>query len=437
MILTFILSLVVQIIVLVSMIYFQPPNYMWWCTVLALTSILTVAALYWMIIWPLRMLTLGADLLLGQDFGSRLRTTGYGEVDRLAQMYNEMMDHLHRERLAVRETNRYLDRLIESAPMGVINFDTEDRLVMANQAALLMLGVTSDEELKGLHPDSLPGRLGRMIAELEPGESRTLDARPDEGDDNIYKVSRFSFVDYGFPRTAIHIEKLTEVVRITERQAYNKLIRVMAHEINNSMGAVTSTFDLLSETPELMADEDLASLVDSCNHRCRSLCNFIDRYASVARLPRPELMSMDMSLLLERCAPVLRHTAMSTCAGADVKIYAEGAIMTDIDPVQMEQVLVNLVKNSAESIARKTENKGKIIIAADPKERTLTVIDDGVGIDEDTAAKLFTPFFTTKRQSSLGGTGLTLTAEILRAHGFRFSLKTSSEDGLTRFRIML
>ena len=238
--------LLVQLVALVTVALLAPADALKWCVWLGASSFLTALVAWWIAVRPMRTLAAGADLLRGQDFGSRLRRTGIGEADRLAAMFNDMMERLHRERLNVRETNRYLDLLVESSPVGIVNFDADGLLVSANPAAVRIFGVSGAEELSGLPSDSLPGRVGRAVASLKPGESVTLDARPDEGEDNIYAIAKFSFFDHGFLRTAVLVEKLTDLVRTTERQAYGKLIRIMAHEINNAMGAVTSTFDLLA-----------------------------------------------------------------------------------------------------------------------------------------------------------------------------------------------
>lgn len=431
------LLLIAQLAALIAVALVAPPDALRWCAILAASSALTAAACWWLTVKPMRVLATGMDLLRGQDFGSRLRRTGYGEADRLAAMFNDMMERLHSERLNVRETNRYLDLLMESSPVGIINFDTDGILVAANPAALSIFGVKKPDTLIGLTSDRLPGRIGKAIATLRPGYDITVDARPDEGEDNIYNISKFSFYDHGFPRTAVLVERLTDLIRNTERQAYDKLIRIMAHEINNSMGAVTSAFDLLASTPELQDDTEMVSLVESCSHRCRTLCGFIDKYAAVARLPQPLTASTDVGALLSRIAPVLAATASASCPGARLQIECHGKLSALLDAAQMEQVLVNIVKNAAESIGRTTARSGHISIVADGDNRTVTVTDNGAGINPSDAARLFTPFFTTKTSGQTGGTGLTLTAEILRNHGFGFTLMTSPDDRLTRFKISL
>ncbi|MDE6628195.1 MAG: PAS domain-containing protein [Muribaculaceae bacterium] len=432
-----IILLAAQLAAIIAVALLAPENALQWCAGIGASALLTAMATWWLTIKPMRTLASGMGLLREQDFGSRLRRTGHGEADRLAAMFNDMMERLHRERLNVRETNRYLDLLVESSPAGIINFDADGMLVSANPAACRIFGVAGSDSLAGLTAENLPGRIGRAMAGLKPGERTMVDARPDEGDDNIYSLSKFSFYDHGFQRTAVLVERLTDLIRRTERQAYDKLIRIMAHEINNSMGAVTSTFDLLSAAPELQDDAEMVSLVESCSHRCRSLCGFIDKYAAVARLPQPCQASTDVDALLRRLAPVLAATASSACPGSHLSVECHGALSARLDAAQMEQVLVNVVKNSAESIDRTPGKKGEITVTADSATHSVTITDNGAGIAAQTAGRLFSPFFTTKTAGESGGTGLTLTAEILRNHGFPFTLMTSADDGLTRFTISL
>lgn len=423
---------------------------------LILTGIIVVltlllALLYRRYIRPMRTLRVGTDLLKSQDFSNRLCPTGHKEADGLVKMFNGMMDRLHHERLAVRETNRYLDLLIGSSPLGVMNFDHDGRFVMANPAALRMLGCGSDD-LVGRSVDTLPGRIGEMAATLRDGAQCEVEARPDEGDDSIYRLQRFTFFDYGLPRTAILIEPMTELVRRTERKAYEQLVRTMAHEINNTMGAVISTFGLLKDTEGVSDDADMMELLDSCESRCVSLCGFVDRYADVCRMPAPSPVAVDVADMIERMLPMLGHAATTRCPAKEVAVEvamecvgSPDGFTAFFDPMQMERVLVNMVTNSAESIMRRYEStekgssceKGRIIVRVNASERTVSVIDNGAGIAPETASRLFTPFFTTKTRGTSAGTGLTLIAAVLRAHSFRFSLRTDPATHLTEFRITL
>lgn len=402
--------------------------------ILALTALATVAALYRSAILPIATLAKGADMMRGRDFNSRLRLTGHRETDTLVKMFNAMMKGLNTERQRVRETNRYLDLLVDASPLGIINLDYDDNIDLINPAAARILAV-DPSTVKGCHRSALTGRAGEAIAAIVSGQTISVGLRgPDGGDTAIISISCYSFIDRGFPRLTIFIEPMTDIIRSTERAAYSRIIRVMAHEINNSMGAVGSTLALLADTPALDTDPDLRDLVKGCGERTSALTKFIDSFAGVARLPAPVFTPCSLKALIADTLPSLRAIARDVTLRYTAP---EGEVSTLADPVQIEQVLVNIVKNAVESIHRSRRPDGLIAIDLDPDTRTVTVTDNGLGISPEVAPSIFTPFFTTKSGAAASGIGLTLSAEILRAHGSTFNLTTSPDDSLTRFRFTL
>lgn len=403
----------------------------WIIALLALISLATAVVIYCLSILPVHTLVRGVDMLRGQDFNSRLRLTGHDDTDKLVRMFNDMISSLHRERRRIRETNRYLDLLIDASPLGIINLDHDGNIDLINPSAAQILEI-EPAEVKGKPRSALPGALGKSIADIGDGQGVTLDMRAGGSDDKVLSIACSSFLDRGFPRLTIFIEPMTDIIRATERDAYGRIIRVMAHEINNSMGAIRSTFDLLADTPAVAADPDLPTLIRSCAERTSSLSAFIDSYARVARLPMPDLVPTDVIQFLETILPALRAVAIGTELRLDASGGSFGAML---DVVQIEQVMVNIVKNAAESIARTSRTDGCIVISVEPSRRSITVADNGAGISSDVAPSIFTPFFTTKSGAAASGIGLTLTLEILRAHSAAFSLSTSPDDFLTRFTI--
>lgn len=401
--------------------------------ILAATSLATVVIIYRLAILPIRILARGSDMLRGQDFNSRLRLTGHDDTDRLARMFNDMMYSLNAERLRVRETNRYLDLLVESSPLGIINTNIDGRIDLVNPSAARLLGVEASE-IMGKPREAIPGHIGEAIAALNPDESRTIDLRAGGSDDTILSLSCYSFIDRGFPRQTVFIEPMTNIIRSAERLAYGRIIRVMAHEINNSMGAVRSTLDILADTPAVASDPDLPPLLKSCGERTASLTSFIDSYARVARLPEPTPIATDVEEFLTDILPALRAVASDVYVDIDA---SGGSFLAPLDHIQIEQTMVNIVKNAAESIARAGREDGSVVIYVFPDRRTIIIADNGAGIPADVAPSLFTPFFSTKIGSAASGIGLTLTADILRNHGISFSLATDPADHLTRFTLRL
>lgn len=231
---------------------------------------------------------------------------------------------------------------------------------------------------------------------------------------------------HGFPAPYALVEPLTEELMRAEREAYGKLIRTISHEVNNTMAGLLPLFDLLAAAG---TDPDLAESLRSCAERCDALGTFIAGYASVARLPEPDLRPCSLNALIESMIPFLESMA----TGRHIAVVAtptEADTTVDVDAVMLEQVIVNVVKNSIESIGQ----DGRIVLAtaADEGHVTLTITDNGPGISPQACGSLFAPFFSTKAGGR--GIGLTLVAEVLRRHRCSFSLSTDP-DSLTRFTI--
>ncbi len=382
--------------------------------------LILMSVLYRSLIRPVSALINGVDLLREQDFSSRLSKVGQWDADKVVALFNDLMARLKKERLRVREQNHFLDLLIEASPMGIIILGTDNRVMMANKAAVVIL---KEEQLPGKSLGELDTALGTELATLEKGEKKTVRL----SDTKIFRLSRLSFMDQGYQRPFFMIESLTDEVMRAEKSAYEKVIRVIAHEVNNSMAGITSIFDLLSD---YFADSepDLKAAVASCSDRAMGLSRFITSYANVVRIPEPVLSRVDLVGHVESILPFLRDMCGETVG--IVTSFPAVPVSVDIDTTLMEQAVINLVKNSLDSIGSR-HGTVTLRISVDPPE--LEIIDDGPGITPEAASKLFTPFFSTKPTGQ--GLGLMFVAEILRRHKCGFNLSTSPVDSLTRFTI--
>lgn len=371
---------------------------------------------------PMKVVTRGMDLLREQDFASRLRHVGQKDADRLVDMFNQMMDTLKRERLHVREQNEFLDLLINESPMAVIILDGENRVASANRAAVDMLGV---DDLCGKNFREIDSPLAPECDAVAMRSSRIVRI---PGSFDVFRVSRNGFMDSGWLHPFLLIERLTAEIREVERIAYTRVIRMMAHEVNNSVTAINSTLHAIDRA---ITDTPLAGSVATplraCAERAEAMTAFIRAFADVVKIPEPNLILTDYMELVQSSLPLLE----SICAlnGATLSVDLAEAAPLRLDPVLMQQVTVNIVKNAAESAGR----GGKVTISA--VGRTLTVTDNGPGLSPEAASRVFTDVFTTKPSGQ--GLGLMLVGEILRKHSARFSLKTSPVDSLTRFSITL
>ena len=355
---------------------------------LVLFILLYLTFFYRKIVKPLNTIGSGMELLREQDFSSRLSPVGQYEADRVVNIFNRMMEQLKNERLRLREQNNFLDLLIKASPMGVIITSLDEDLAELNPMALKMLGVRL-EDVQGKKMKEIDSPLAVELSSLPKGETVTVRLN----DSNIYRCTHSSFIDRGFQHPFYLVETLTDEVMKAEKKAYEKVIRMIAHEVNNTTAGITSTLDTVEQA--LSCEEgmdDICDVMRVCTDRCFSMRMCNDRHI-VLRMEIDESMKDVM-----------------------------------LDAALFEQVLVNIIKNAVESI----EADGEIIVRT-MSPATVEVIDNGKGISKETEAKLFSPFFSTKPNGQ--GIGLIFIREVLMRHGCTFSLRTYA-DGLTRFRII-
>lgn len=378
---------------------------------------------YRKIVKPLNSIGSGMELLREQDFSSRLSPVGQYEADRIVNVFNRMMEQLKNERLRLREQNNFLDLLIKASPMGVILTTLDEDLSELNPMAQKMLGVRQEDVL-GKKMNEIDSPLAAELANVPKGETATVRLN----DSNIYRCTHSSFIDRGFQHPFFLIESLTDEVMKAEKKAYEKVIRMIAHEVNNTTAGITSTLDTVEQalsTEEGM--DDICDVMRVCIERCFSMSRFITRFADVVKIPEPTLTPVDLNDLAFTCKRFME----GMCADRNIKLRLE--IDETLKKVKMdaslfEQVLVNIIKNAAESI----EKDGEIIVRT-LSPATIEVVDNGKGISKEVEAKLFSPFFSTKPNGQ--GIGLIFIREVLMRHGCTFSLRTYA-DGLTRFRIL-
>jgi two-component system, NtrC family, nitrogen regulation sensor histidine kinase NtrY len=364
---------------------------------------------------PLALLRTGAELIGERDFTSQFRPVGSPEMDALIGVYNRMIDRLREERLAREEQHHFLDLILTASPAGVLTLDYDGRVSLANPSVAKLLALPAATVGRPLA--EVAGALGPALLALPVGESQVL---PADGRRRL-KVSRAQLFDRGFPRSFYVIEELTEELRSSEKAAYEKLIRMMSHEVNNSVGAVGSLLDSFRVYgPQLEEDDrdDYLGALAVAITRLEHLRAFMNGFAEVVRLPPPDLRPHEVKPLVDEVVLLLR-TELEHRRIACGWEWAEAVPPLLLDRNQIEQVLVNVLKNAMESIG---EN-GRIALRLE-REGTKTVLairDTGAGIPGEVQPLLFTPFFTTKREGR--GLGLTLVQEILAQHRFDFRLE--------------
>lgn len=380
---------------------------------------------YRRIILPFYTITNGMDLLREQDFSSRLGHVGQKETDAIVDIFNRIMEQLKNERLCLREQNHFLDLLVAASPMGVVVLDFDQRIQSLNPAACRILNIRDEKQIAGkpLHDGEYP-----ILEDLQQIPENTSEVIR-LGDSNIYKCSHSYFMDHGFKRHFFLLEILTEEVFKAEKKAYEKVIRMISHEVNNTTAGITSTLDTLEATFSEQGDmQDVCEVLQAAISRCYSMSRFITNFADVVRIPEPALKPVSLNRVVTSCKSFMETICMNRNIRIQLDLH-EPAPTVMIDAILFEQVLVNILKNAAESIG---EN-GTICIRSSGKPLQLEIGDTGKGISKEVEEKLFSPFFSTKPDGQ--GIGLIFIREVLLKHGCKFSLRTES-DGWTRFRIL-
>ena len=388
-------------------------------------------AMKWLrvLLMPPELIQTGAELIEERDFTSRFQPVGQPEIDRLIEVYNRMIDQLRGERLRAREQNELLDRLVEASPAGVLICDLDGKISTLNPAAEHFLGVSA-ASARGRSPAELAAPMGEILAAFTVGESRVVA----QGDGRRVRCRRAEFRDRGFARSFYLIEELTEEIRRSEKAAYGKLIRLMSHEVMNSVTAVSSLLGSVRGLGAALSEEDREDFdraLEVAEARMENLGSFMNDFADVVKLPLPELRECDLEELLEDLS-ILVGPSLEQRNIRLVRDRQSPLPRLAVDKNQFEQVLLNLLKNAAEAI----EEDGTITLRSGVAEQQarVEVEDTGPGITDDARDELFTPFFTTKAEGC--GLGLMVVKEILTRHGFAFSLENVEGKG-ARFRIVL
>jgi two-component system, NtrC family, nitrogen regulation sensor histidine kinase NtrY len=410
-------------------VYLLRQNRLW---LLAVEAVF-VASLYagWRLIRGLfsglELVKSGAQFISDSDFTARFNEAGHPELDQLIQVYNRMVDHLREERTRLQEQNYFLDKVLTASPSGVVTLDFDGRISLVNPSALKMLGLPR-ESLIGQKLGELPTPLAPALSELEVGEARVL---PLQAGRRV-KCRKAQFLDRGFARHFILIEELTEELRQTEKAAYERLIRLMSHEVNNSVGAANSLLhSCLHYAAQLSADDrpDFEHALGVVIARTDQLSALMKSFADVARLPPPRLESCDVRRLVEDVAVLLRAESERRRVAWEWEVR-EQLEPIPMDPAQMEQVFVNVCKNALEAIG--DGGRIKVHVGRQSGRAFVTVEDSGGALTPEVREHLFTPFFTTKAGGQ--GIGLTLVREVLNNHRFDFTLEGRPGEA-TRFTV--
>jgi nitrogen fixation/metabolism regulation signal transduction histidine kinase len=369
---------------------------------------------------PISSIGRSLSLLKEGDFNITMVKTGNSDIDKIIEVYNSMIMRLREERLSVREKNQFLDLLIDSSPLGIVVLDLDDRILEINKTATRTLGLTN-ENSQGKHLHELNSNLATEISAIAYDEKQLIIL----ADGQKYLCRKLFFMDHGFKHPFYIIEEFTEEIRKAEKEAYGKLIRMMAHEVNNTIGSVNSIMSSISSNPESFVDSDKDEIVKMLGiaiQRNYQMNRFMQNFSNVVKLPLPEMEKMDLNeslrLVIESYSSEMKEKNISL--ELDLDSFSP---IINADRSQMEQVFLNIIKNSKEAVGI----NGQITVSTKTNPLTIVFGDNGMGLTKEVAEKIFTPFFSTKTGGQ--GIGLTLVQEILKNHGFPFIFRNKEPEG--------
>lgn len=362
---------------------------------------------------PLRTLANLLEAMREGDYSIRARHAldedALGEV---MQQVNAMGATLRTQRLGAMEATTLLRKVIEEIDVAIFAFDADRNLRLVNPAGERLVGTPAERSL------GLPAAdLG--LAEFLEGEPTRTVQRSFPGGTGRWGVDRSTFREGGLPHQLLVLTDLTRPLRQEELQAWQRLVRVLGHELNNSLTPIKSIAEsltsLLRRTPRAEDWEaDMLHGLAIIATRSEGLSRFLGAYARLARLPRPQFTAVDVN------AWIRRVTALETRVPPGIEPGPASVVQGDVD--QLDQALINLLRNAADACL---ETQGRVTVGWRREGAQLQVLvrDEGHGLSN--TANLFVPFFTTKPGGS--GIGLVLSRQIAEAHGGQLVLRNRTD----------
>jgi len=362
--------------------------------------------------FPLRTLSNLMGALREGDYSMRARGARHGDaLGEAIWEVNALATSLREQRLGAIEATVLLRKVLAQIDVAMFGFDSDQRLQLVNDSGRRLLART-EEELIGCCADELG------LAECLGGATPRLTDIAFPGGSGRWELRRGSYREKGVSHQLLFLSDLTRTLHEEERRAWERLIRTLRHEVNNSLTPIQSVAESLRTLIDRQPrpddwDDDLQEGLAIIAERSEALDRFIGAYSRLAHLPQPQLGAVDAADLFRRVVGLETRMQVVVEGGPDVSIR--------VDRDQLEQLLINVISNAVESsLLSHPAGDGRVSVSwhADPKEFRAYIDDDGVGLDAST--DVFVPFYTSKEHGS--GIGLTLCRQIAEAHAGTLTL---------------
>jgi two-component system nitrogen regulation sensor histidine kinase NtrY len=359
-----------------------------------------------------------------------------GTFDELNKAFNEVIEDFQKVRAEKEENFHYLQTIVQNIDVSVIAYTTDGSIELINKAAKKLFQVTSLKNIKAL--EILSRDLVTTLLNIKPGENKLIKV---QDEDDILQLAIYA-TTIKIKDKLIYLVTIKDIQTVLEEQeteAWQKLIRVLTHEIMNSItpiASLSSTLDLMVNEVKVRQDEDsvefdkdsvneIREALQTISKRSTGLLHFVNTYRNLTRIPKPNFKVCSVLELFNNVTRLLEDEFTRCSTELAIHVEPESLQLT-ADEQLMEQVLINLVKNSLHALSGRSDGQIKLIGMLNKRGRvTLQVTDNGKGILQDVLDKIFIPFFTTKPSGS--GIGLSLSKQILRLHNA--TITAHSEPG--------
>ena len=372
------------------------------------------------------------------DFSQSFSTKSLGSsFDELNRAFNEVILRFQKTRSEKEENFRYLQTVIQHIGVGLISFNQDGKVEFINNAAKKILKVSTLHNIEQLN--SVSKDLGTSLFKVKNGERATIKI-VDENELVQLMVNAIEFKLRDQIFTLISLQNIQSELEEKEMDAWQKLIRVLTHEIMNSVTPISSLAGTVNNmlstngNKENIPKEDVAdikSAINTIQKRSEGLLHFVDDYRSLTKIPKPNFEIFKIETLFSRIENLMIQQLKEKGIELSTIVEPETLELT-ADPEQVEQVIINLMINSIYALNGNENSQITLTANLDEKGKVLIkVIDNGSGIPEDAIEKIFIPFFSTKKNGS--GVGLSLSRQIMRAHGG--NIRVNSKPGETIFTL--
>ncbi|WP_350433447.1 ATP-binding protein [Shewanella sp. H8] len=405
-----------------------------------LAIIVMLAVCYFCSMWltrrlsdSLRALEIGLLNFKDNDFSVSLHPYGEPQLDALVSLYNQASAKLRSERQFIYQRELMLDKVIQNSPNVMLLIDDSERVIYANGAArhLFNQGVKVEgmllPDLVVMLPDTLKGALSSEQEGLfSMGGSGVDDVdsysntNADSNDVETWHISRGRFTQNNQQHHLILLKQLTKELNRQEVAVWKKVIRIISHELNNSVAPIASMVNSGKFLTQHLDDSKLQLIFDTIENRTTHLSQFISHYAQFAKLPLPQKVLIDWAKMTQQLAQQYPFNLLSPLPINPIKL----------DAVQLEQVFINLLKNAHESGAMADTVSLMFEEVTHPVNGLLIKVEDqGSGMSSEVLSQALLPFYSTKQSGT--GIGLPLCREIIEAHGGRISMQNRPQGGLS------